>query len=122
MDSKMIARVGAVAFVAIALTMTALQMRDAPNPREDVFEVPLDESETDPVRQALIDCARRGARASDDPVCLRAWAENRRRFLTPGARPKEPLPQVDATEPWIDDAGHPYRPALDPQSPMNGTN
>ncbi|MDX5028759.1 hypothetical protein SHY53_11300, partial [Streptococcus suis] len=29
-----------------------------------------------------------------DPACRRAWAENRNRFLAPGARPAERLPDM----------------------------
>ncbi len=32
-------------------------------------------------------CQSIGAAGASDPDCLRAWGENRRRFLAPGARP-----------------------------------
>ncbi len=93
MDSKHFARIGALVFVAIATTMTAIQMRDVPNKGTQVSAdarpaVP----DVDPLRDTLIWCQSVGQAGGSDPVCLRAWAENRRRFLAPGARPKERLP------------------------------
>ena len=42
---------------------------------------------TDPLLIELRRCQSIGAAGASDSDCLRAWAENRRRFLAPGARP-----------------------------------
>ena len=74
MDGKMLARLGAIIFVAIAITATVIEMpRGRPAPE---LQRP-----TDPLRQSLRDCQRLGEAAASDPDCLAAWAENRDRFL-----------------------------------------
>ncbi|MFD2430745.1 putative entry exclusion protein TrbK-alt [Sphingobium scionense] len=87
MDTKLLARIGAIIFVAIAITMTAIEMSRAPEPAREEPAAVADSSETvDPLLIELRRCQSIGAGASDSD-CLRAWAENRRRFLAPGARP-----------------------------------
>jgi conjugative transfer region protein TrbK len=80
MDTKLIARIGAGIFVASALAMTALQLREEP-----VRKVPATETvsggERDPHSAILHDCAAMGERALGVPDCRAAWAEKRRRFL-----------------------------------------
>ena len=88
MDSKLLARIGAVIFIAIAITMTAIEMSRAPEPsRTEPTAAVADTSATDPLLIELRRCQSIGAAGASDPDCLRAWAENRRRFLAPGARP-----------------------------------
>ncbi len=94
MDGKMLARLGAVVFVAVAVTATAIEMtckEEAPEtwPSGRAAEVP-----ADPLRDALIRCRALGEEGPLDPECRRAWAENRQRFLAPGARPAERLPDM----------------------------
>ena len=87
MDGKWLARRGAIAFVAVAITMTAFEMRDAPH-HSDAVETNETVAElADPLRAELIRCQAIGQAGASDGACLRAWAENRRRFLAPGARP-----------------------------------
>ena len=80
MDGKMLARLGAVVFVAIALTATAIDMarKDEPSasPAAPVFQPP-----TDPLRETLRRCQQLGEAAASDTDCLAAWAESRDRFL-----------------------------------------
>ena len=87
MDSKLLARIGAIVFVAIAITMTAIEIARAPEPMREapvsVAEIPA----TDPLLIELRRCQSLGQAGASDPDCLRAWAENRRRFLAPRARP-----------------------------------
>lgn len=94
MDGKMFARLGAIVFIALAVTATAMEMtrkEDAPIYRS----VDRAGAETaDPLQAELIRCAGIGEAGPRDPSCLRAWAENRRRFLAPGARPAERLPDA----------------------------
>ncbi|MBF9151720.1 putative entry exclusion protein TrbK-alt [Novosphingobium jiangmenense] len=87
MDTKLFARIGAVAFVAIALTMTALQLREEPvaPPPEIAMTV---EPRVDPLPATLRQCAASGEQALAPPLCRAAWVEKRRRFL--GQAPSDP--------------------------------
>ena len=80
MDGKMLARLGAVVFVAIAVTATAIDMarKDEPSapPPALVLQPP-----TDPLRENLRRCQRLGEAAASDTDCLAAWEESRDRFL-----------------------------------------
>ncbi|MBN9506901.1 MAG: putative entry exclusion protein TrbK-alt [Altererythrobacter sp.] len=88
MDTKLLARIGAVIFIAIAITMTAIEMSRAPEPAREAPAVVADPSGTiDPLLIELRRCQSVGASGASDPDCLRAWAENRRRFLGDSARP-----------------------------------
>ena len=88
MDTKLLARIGAVIFIAIAITMTAIEMSRPPEPAREVPAVVADSSAaTDPLLIELRRCQSLGQAGASDPDCFRAWAENRRRFLAPGARP-----------------------------------
>ena len=87
MDSKLFARIGAIAFVAIAITMTAIEMARAPEPMREAAAPVAETPATDPLLIELRRCQSLGQAGASDPACLRAWAENRRRFLAPGARP-----------------------------------
>jgi len=88
MDAKLLARFGAVIFIAIAITMTAIEMSRPPEPaREGPVAVADPAAMTDPLLVELRRCQSLGQAGASDPDCLRAWAENRRRFLAPGARP-----------------------------------
>lgn len=80
MDGKMLARLGAVVFVAIAVTATAIDMarKDEPSaPRR----VPVLQPPIDPLRETLRRCQQLGEAAASDTDCLAAWAESRDRFL-----------------------------------------
>lgn len=83
MDGKMLARLGAVVFVAIALTVTAIDMawKDEPSapPPAPAFQPP-----TDPLRETLRRCQLLGEAVASDTDCLAAWAESRDRFLNRG--------------------------------------
>lgn len=87
MDSKLLARIGAVIFIAIAITMTAIEMSRVPEPPRTGPVSVADTSATDTLLIELRRCQSIGAAGASDHDCLRAWAENRRRFLAPGARP-----------------------------------
>lgn len=88
MDTKLLARIGAVIFVAIAITMTAIELsRDPVAGRDEArMERPVVVA-ADPLLAELQRCQMLGQAGATDPTCLRAWGENRRRFLSPGARP-----------------------------------
>ena len=86
METKTIARIGAAAFVGVVITMTALQMRDAPAPSPETEIVTVGEEGVDPLPAELRRCQAIGAAGANDAVCLRAWAENRRRFFMSSVR------------------------------------
>lgn len=80
MDGKMLARIAAVVFVAIAVTATVIDMtrKDEPAPTSTA---PALQPPADPLRATLRRCQRLGEAATGDPSCLAAWAESRDRFL-----------------------------------------
>ncbi|CAN7498829.1 MULTISPECIES: putative entry exclusion protein TrbK-alt [Alphaproteobacteria] len=80
MDTGMLARLGAVIFVAIAITTTVVEMsrRDDPAPFRPA---PALQPPADPLRQSLRRCQQLGEAAVSDPACLSTWAESRDRFL-----------------------------------------
>jgi conjugative transfer region protein TrbK len=87
-DTKLLARIGAVIFVAIAITMTAIEMSRGPEAgRDEARAARPAAASADPLLVELQRCQMLGASGATEPTCLRAWAENRRRFLAPGARP-----------------------------------
>lgn len=94
MDGKMLARLGAVVFVAVAVTATAIEMSRNEEPTESWASPRSNTAPSDPLRDELFRCQALGEAGPRDPACLRAWAENRNRFLAPGARPAERLPEA----------------------------
>ena len=80
MDTRLFARIGAGAFVAVALIMTLLQLREEPDaPPTEVMTVW--EPDGDPLPAQLRACSAMGELALSSPDCRAAWAEKRRRFL-----------------------------------------
>ncbi|MDO7837230.1 putative entry exclusion protein TrbK-alt [Sphingobium sp. HBC34] len=92
MDTKLFARIGAVAFVAVAITMTALQLREEPV-RAVPEVVDVTDPDSDPLADQLRQCNAMGEAAARDPDCHAAWAEKQRRFLGK-TRQAEPAPQT----------------------------
>ena len=91
MDGKMLARIGAIMFVAVALTATAIELTrkdDAPasSPMPRLHPV------TDRLRLAQRRCQQLGQAAANDAECLRVWAETRDRFLGKTPAPVAPQP------------------------------
>ena len=88
MDGKLLARLGAIIFVAIAITATVIEMtredEPAQTPSAPAFQAP-----ADPLRQSLRRCQQLGETAVNDPDCLATWAESRDRFLG-----RTPVPAV----------------------------
>ncbi len=89
MDGKMLARLGAIVFVAVAVTATAIEMtrkQDAPaSPSARQLQ-----PEGDPLRESQRRCQQLGQQAASDPECLRVWAETRDRFLGHAPAPVAP--------------------------------
>ena len=90
MDGKMLARLGAIIFVAIAITATAIEMtrkEEAPA----VSPASLQEPARDPLREGQRRCQQLGQKAAEDSECMRVWAESRDRFLGRTPAPSSPL-------------------------------
>lgn len=92
MDGKTFARVGAIMFVAVAITATAVELtRKEEAPRVEF--VPTGEGGgADPLRIALRRCRDMGEAAARDSTCLHVWAENRDRFLGRSSAPADSFP------------------------------
>ncbi len=97
MDGKMLARIGAVVFVAVAITATAIEMNRKEEPSQGWAPSHPNVAPSDPLRLELLRCQGLGEAGPRDAACLRAWAENRNRFLAPGSRPSERLPETPST-------------------------
>ena len=96
MDGKVLARIVAVIFVAVAVTATAIEMtRKEESPAMAAPRASSAASVPNPGREALRRCQTLGAAALRDDDCLRLWKQQRDRFLgleTPSARPSsEPI-------------------------------
>lgn len=80
MNGKLLARIGAIVFVTVAITATAIELTrkdDAPeSPSARIVQPP-----QDPLRGEQRRCQQLGHKAADDAACLRVWAETRDRFL-----------------------------------------
>jgi conjugative transfer region protein TrbK len=95
MDGKTLARIGAVVFVAVAITATAIEM----NRKEESAAVTppaLAPAVPNPLREGLRRCQGLGEAALRDRDCLALWAEQRERFLglKSSAAPAAPKPTV----------------------------
>lgn len=80
MNSKLFARVGAGAFVAIAITMAVLELREESAPPQAEF-VTVPDNSGDDAEATLAYCAELGLEAASVGICTEAWAAERRRFL-----------------------------------------
>lgn len=90
MNSKLFARIGAGAFVAVALTMSLIQLREErAEPRPKIITVL--EPDGDPLPAILCACSDMGELALSSPDCREAWAEKRRRFLGVSGENANPL-------------------------------
>lgn len=81
MDGKTLARLGAVAFVAVAITASVIELTR----KEEATEIRTVSrphvGDPGSLRATLRHCRDMGEAASRDASCLKAWAENRNRFL-----------------------------------------
>jgi len=86
MDGKMLARLAAVVFVAIAVTATAIEItrKEAPPSWQPASP---ELSTRDPLRDAQRRCQQLGEAAASDTDCMQVWAETRDRFLGRSPRP-----------------------------------
>lgn len=115
MDGKTLARIGAVAFVALAITATAIELSRKDDRSEAYAPSPQPVSGRNPLDVELARCSGLGEVGARDTACLKAWAQNRRRFLgqestpstsdapvasmaTDSAAPKESAPAPNQSE------------------------
>ena len=90
MEGKVLARIAAIVFVAIAITATVIEMTREEAP-VSASSAPALQPSADPLRATLRRCQQLGEAAASDADCLAAWAENRDRFL--GRTPASDAPQ-----------------------------
>lgn len=95
MDGKTLARIGAVVFVSIAVTATAIEMTRKGDRQNSPATQAHSLSEQDSLGAELARCSGMGEAGARDPSCLKTWAENRRRFL--GESAPTPAPTAPAT-------------------------
>ena len=89
---KTLVRIGAIAFAGIAITMAALGMRDAAQGAPETLTSARIPRQADALRGELLRCQAIGQAGAGDALCLRVWAENRRRFLGLAGRQKASPP------------------------------
>ena len=82
MEGKTLAQVGAVAFVGVAITATAIEFV-RPNPQMQASAPPVIAPLIDPLASELMRCQSLGEAGPRDATCLTTWAAGRKRFLTP---------------------------------------
>lgn len=95
MDGKLLARLGAIVFVAVAITATAIEMTRKEEEPPVQASRRSEDAPADPLREAQRRCQLLGEAAARDPECLRTWAETRDRFLGVAPAPARTSPQHD---------------------------
>ena len=98
MDGKIVARVGAVVFVAFAITATVIELSRKDEPPIYRSVAATTETGVDPLKTELRRCQQLGEAGTRDPACLQAWADNRERFLKP-SQALQPKPEPQAPGP-----------------------
>ncbi|GGB10662.1 hypothetical protein GCM10011491_43240 [Brucella endophytica] len=82
MDGKLLARLGAIVFVSVAITATATEMlRKRENSAPSIRSQAAAETPEDPLRLGQRRCQQLGQAAASDAECLRVWTQTRDRFL-----------------------------------------
>jgi conjugative transfer region protein TrbK len=94
MDGKTLVRLGALAFVGVAVAATAIELSRKDDEPPTQIHGSDRQVETEAIRQILRRCRDTGEAATRDPTCLKAWADNRERFLGRPASSDEATPQA----------------------------
>ncbi|RWC64044.1 putative entry exclusion protein TrbK-alt [Mesorhizobium sp.] len=81
MEGKNLARIGAVVFIAVALTVTAIEMSSKDDEPDALATRDRSIASQDPLAAELRRCSGIGEAGPRDPGCLKAWTDSRRRFL-----------------------------------------
>jgi len=80
MDAVLLARLGAVIFVAIAGTAAVVEMsREEKEPEPSPIRT--FGAERDPLRDQQRRCQQMGEASAQDAACLKVWAQTRDQFL-----------------------------------------
>lgn len=97
MDDKILARIGAVVFIAGAIAAAAIGMSTR-DERPDSLAAPgRPMAAQDLLAAELRRCSAIGEAGPRDPGCLKAWAESRRRFLSQRRPAPAPAPMAPTT-------------------------
>ena len=98
MGGKHLGQIGAIVCVTVAITVALLGLGTKDSaPTDAVLATPALSAEPDPMARELLHCQMIGEAGARDTACLAAWAENRRRFLTPGSAAPAPSDPADTT-------------------------
>lgn len=97
MDGKIFARTGAVVFIAVALTATAIEMSSKDDEPDALETRDRSIASQDPLAFELRRCSGIGEAGPRDPGCLKAWAESRRRFFGQRDPATAPAPVAPTT-------------------------
>ncbi len=89
MEGKVLARIAAIIFVAVAITATIIEMTREDMPGQ-IPAVPALQPQTDPLRLEQRRCQGLGEAAANDAECLRVWSQTRDRFLGRTPAPQAP--------------------------------
>lgn len=81
MEGKTLARIGAIVFVAFAMTATVIELTREEDPIQPA-PAPALAPAVDPLRAEQRRCQQLGEAAVRDAECLAVWAETRDRFLS----------------------------------------
>jgi conjugative transfer region protein TrbK len=92
LNPAMAARIAALAFVMLAIAATAVRIKHQDNEPAAATSLISAVGNADPIRAELSRCQLLGEAGAHDAGCLRAWAENRRRFFGLRAQSTEPSP------------------------------
>lgn len=80
MEGKTLARIGAIVFIAFAMTATVIELTREDEPVR-AAPAPAFAPSVDPLRTEQRRCQQLGEAAVRDTECLAVWAETRDRFL-----------------------------------------
>lgn len=97
MDGKTLARIGAIVFVAFAIVAAVIDMNRPDDSPADFTTSGPAVIGRDPLDAELARCSGLGEAGPRDPSCMKAWAENRRRFLGQPAAAIAPSAASDAS-------------------------
>jgi len=125
MDPKIIARAAAVILLGGAVLACALELAWQGRTLEP--STPTAHDNMDPLANELARCKALGAEAAHDAACKAVWAQNRARFLAPGAPYQDrsiqlfpAAPDVPKAVPKIHLDRAPSTPQSDVRTPSTG--
>lgn len=122
MDGKILARIGAVGFVAFAITATAIELSRKDEPTLYRSVAGQTEAGVDPLKTELRRCQQLGEAGTRDAACLQAWADNRDRFLKPSqALQKQAAPQAPGPQGQPQNLPSARHPAVNETAPVIGS-